>query len=349
MKENIDIHVSIIVPFYNSEKTIERCIKSVISQSYREFELILVDDCGEDTAAELARGYSENDSRVKLFTHEINRGVSSARNTGLSVCRGTHVMFLDSDDYIMPTYLEKMVESGLNVDLVSSSFSIQEDFSTPNLRNHGVVRDQIFGQRELSFYIEQYFYKPYVYTMLVHCWNKLYVAETIRRNGLKFNEDLSQLEDVHFVARYLNYVDSMKFCDVPGYIQVRESGGLNLSIFSGLGGKKVVEDSLGALAPIGELKNKLDKKFEHNDTSSYSHFLSSMAVLFCLRMARRFWVAPSTSVLTSINAWVNSDKLRPHFCLYKRVEGESTILRFSIRKLPAFVSIFLFVMVGRKR
>ena len=238
MKENADIFVSIIVPFYNAEKTIERCITSVISQDYEDFELILIDDCGEDAAGDLVKKHSQKDNRIKVFTHNINKGVSAARNTGLKVSKGTHIMFLDSDDYLLPNYLKTMAGLALNVEMVSSSFSIQNNRRSLDLRSHGLDRSKSFGQKELSAYIEKYFLKPYVYTMLVHCWNKLFDAEIIKSNGLEFDETLSQLEDIQFVSRYLRYVKTLKFCDVAGYVQSRQSGANNLSLFSGLGGNR---------------------------------------------------------------------------------------------------------------
>ncbi|MBS41042.1 MAG: hypothetical protein CMM83_04905 [Rhodospirillales bacterium] len=349
MKENADIFVSIIVPFYNAEKTIERCITSVISQDYEDFELILIDDCGEDAAGDLVKKHSQKDNRIKVFTHNINKGVSAARNTGLKVSKGTHIMFLDSDDYLLPNYLKTMAGLALNVEMVSSSFSIQNNRRSLDLRSHGLDRSKSFGQKELSAYIEKYFLKPYVYTMLVHCWNKLFDAEIIKSNGLEFDETLSQLEDIQFVSRYLRYVKTLKFCDVAGYVQSRQSGANNLSLFSGLGGKQAVEDSLSALVPIGELKHALDKKFNNDVSSSYSHFLSSMSILFCIRMGRRFWAEPSVLALSSINAWLSSRKLRQHYPFYKRVAGESNLLRFSITRLPSFVSVFLLILVARNR
>ncbi len=100
-----DLKVSIIVPIYNSEKYLDKCIQSILSQTYQNFELILVDDGSPDDSGNICDRYKKKDERIVVI-HKENGGVSSARNAGLDICRGEYVTFIDSDDYVNDTYLE---------------------------------------------------------------------------------------------------------------------------------------------------------------------------------------------------------------------------------------------------
>ena len=91
--------ISIIVPIYNSESTLKRCVDSILAQTYQNFELLLIDDGSKDCSGEICKEYAQKDSRVKVF-HKENGGVSSARNLGLDNARGEWVTFVDSDDWI---------------------------------------------------------------------------------------------------------------------------------------------------------------------------------------------------------------------------------------------------------
>ena len=93
--------VSIIVPVYNAEKYLKRCVDSILSQDYRDFELLLMDDGSSDGSAEICDGYERADSRVHVV-HKENTGVSDTRNQALDMARGTFIQFLDSDDWIVP-------------------------------------------------------------------------------------------------------------------------------------------------------------------------------------------------------------------------------------------------------
>ena len=99
---------SIIVPVYNVEKEIRKCLDSLKNQTYGDFEVLCVDDCGNDSSIDIVKEYAQNDSRFKVLTHEHNRGVSAARNTGLDNAIGEFVMFVDSDDWLELNALEEV-------------------------------------------------------------------------------------------------------------------------------------------------------------------------------------------------------------------------------------------------
>lgn len=107
------VSVSVIAPVYNVEKYIDRCIKSVLGQTLRDIELILVDDGSPDDCGKICDGYAATDSRIKVI-HKENGGVSAARNDGLSIATGEYVIFVDSDDWVEPDACEVMYQSAKN-------------------------------------------------------------------------------------------------------------------------------------------------------------------------------------------------------------------------------------------
>ena len=115
--------VSIIVPVYNAEGTLTRCIDSILNQEYNDFELLLIDDGSQDSSGAICDSYASADSRVRVV-HKVNSGVSDSRNLALDMARGTYLQFLDSDDWITPNATRLLVETAehYHCDMVISDF-----------------------------------------------------------------------------------------------------------------------------------------------------------------------------------------------------------------------------------
>ncbi|MDR2457303.1 MAG: glycosyltransferase [Clostridiales Family XIII bacterium] len=123
--------VSIIIPVWNTEPYLRRCLDSVVNQTLKDLEIICVNDASPDSSAEILQEYAQKDSRIKIVTHNKNQGLSAARNTGVDVCTGEYVYFIDSDDWIDLDYLERMVrvidDKKLDVVANNSVFEVVED------------------------------------------------------------------------------------------------------------------------------------------------------------------------------------------------------------------------------
>ena len=107
--------VSIIVPVYNAQEYLKRCVDSILSQDYRDFELLLMDDGSKDASGEICDAYAQQDGRVRVI-HKENSGVSDTRNQALELARGTFLQFLDSDDWIVPEAPQGRLHPGLRAD-----------------------------------------------------------------------------------------------------------------------------------------------------------------------------------------------------------------------------------------
>ena len=121
--------ISVIVPIYNVEPYLRRCVDSLLGQTYADFEVILVDDGSPDNCGAICDMYEARDDRVRVI-HKPNGGLSDARNAGLEIARGEYIAFVDSDDWVTPDYLERMLEA------------MQHPLARPRLRNWNNIRSR---------------------------------------------------------------------------------------------------------------------------------------------------------------------------------------------------------------
>ena len=127
MINNVQPLISVIIPVYGVEKYISQCLESVINQTYKNIEVIVINDGTKDNSASIAKEYSKQDFRVKVYDFE-NSGLSAARNRGVSLAKGDYIAFLDSDDYVAPNMYEELINNALktDADIVLSLIHISE-------------------------------------------------------------------------------------------------------------------------------------------------------------------------------------------------------------------------------
>ncbi len=188
--------ISVIIPVYKAEDTIERCLKSVIGQSYENLEIILVDDGSPDQSGVICDQYARNDNRIRVL-HQKNKGLSSARNAGLATMSGDFFFFLDSDDYIDQRAIELLHkrayrnQADLVVGNVITINDRQEALNNPVFEAEHITEAHI---TDPAFRFS-YFYSPGFGNS---AWNKLYRTEFYRKTGLVFDERLKIAEDYPF-------------------------------------------------------------------------------------------------------------------------------------------------------
>ena len=128
--------VSVVMPVYNVEKHLEKAVQSVLDQTYQNFEIILVDDCSPDNCPELCEKIAKSDERIQVLHHEVNQGLSCARNTGLAKAKGRYVWFMDSDDYVKNDLFEKAYKSVEQNEAKVILFGLVEDYYDANDELH---------------------------------------------------------------------------------------------------------------------------------------------------------------------------------------------------------------------
>lgn len=193
--------ISIVVPVYKAENVLKKCIDSILTQTYTDFELILVDDGSPDLSGKICDDYAVADKRVSVI-HKKNGGVSSARNEGIKNAKGEYICFVDSDDYIEPTYLEILIETKRlykDIDNVWCCFQTVSDY---NGNNRNEVR--VNTDKEILLYSCSDIMTLHSSWFDASPCNKLYNTDTIKDNNLLMDENLSLGEDLIFNLQYLD-------------------------------------------------------------------------------------------------------------------------------------------------
>lgn len=189
--------ISVIVPVYNSEKYIRRCVDSILTQTYVDFELLLINDGSTDRSGEICDEYAVKDCRVRVF-HKKNGGVSSARNIGLDNAKGEWVTFVDSDDWVSNSYLYNLLSHIDSVDLVISYAEIVYSTGKRRKENYGskIITDKydvLFVENDLNWHTSP--------------WSKLF--KTNLCENLRFIEGMHIGEDLAFLYTYMLNCDKV--------------------------------------------------------------------------------------------------------------------------------------------
>lgn len=232
---------SIIVPVYNVEKYLRECIESVLNQAYEDYELILVDDGSTDSCPQICDQYGCKDSRIRVI-HQKNRGVSSARNTGLSVSKGRYIVFLDSDDVLCADVLLKMdaiIHENNTPDIIIGNIVHCDGTGEKIMVDNGKYMAR---QEEQSiFEINELFARDHV-QLPWRVYQSVYKRDFLEQNGLCFNETLISAEDLDFYLRVMEKVASYRLTDVAlvKYRFHREGSLINSPDYSSVTGQLAV-------------------------------------------------------------------------------------------------------------
>lgn len=215
--------VSIIVPVYNVEKYLSFCLDSIINQTFKDIEILCVNDGSTDNSPTILEHYANFDKRIKII-NKPNGGLSSARNAGIDGASGKYIAFVDSDDFVSHFFLEKTL--GLlkkyNADFVSFMFSSVVG-NNLKMYGHNVTFDNLLTEKALT---EKQLPGDFYTKIHPTAWCKLYSADLIRRNNLKFTEDIV-FEDLPFAAEIFFLAKKMVFTNLaPYYYRVDRQGSI---------------------------------------------------------------------------------------------------------------------------
>ena len=175
--------ISIIIPIYNVEEFIVSCLQSVVAQTYNDYEVVLVDDCGTDRSMKLVNEFLKDSpfaAKFHIIRHDENRGLSAARNTGTKAAKGEYILYLDSDDTILPNTLEKLIGESIRTDaemVIGNIHVIGEDKWIPKLKSDCHLSTDCFHD-----YLQGQYY--------MMAWNKLVKRNFLEKNHITFVEGL---------------------------------------------------------------------------------------------------------------------------------------------------------------
>lgn len=212
--------ISIIIPIYNAEKFLCQCLDSVLAQTYPDWECILVDDGSKDSSEDICDEYTQKDSRFKVY-HKENGGVSSARNMGLDNADGKYICFIDSDDYIYPTYLSDFGENLTSDIYVQGATFVNGENVTPYTFPNETAEDA----DSISAIVTRIMpYSPQGFSFRAP-WAKLYKREVI--GDSRFDNSVSFAEDYLFNLGIYKKIYSLTTCEGCGYHYMQDNSYLS--------------------------------------------------------------------------------------------------------------------------
>lgn len=208
---------SVIMPVYGVESFLEKAICSVLSQTFTDFEVILVNDCSPDCSAEICHRFSDKYDNITTVDHKKNLGLSSARNTGFAASKGKYVWFMDSDDYVEPDLLQAVYESLKENEADVVVFGCNEDYYNQKgevYKTYKVKPEKAFCKNEDE--VHKKVIELELGSFYGYAWNKIYSSQIIRRKQLSFR-DVVLIEDIDFNIRFFDSVKRLNVLDGTFY------------------------------------------------------------------------------------------------------------------------------------
>lgn len=270
--------VSVIIPCYNVETCLTKCVRSILSQSLEEIEIILVDDCSPDSTGKLCDTLQTEDSRIKVIHLKQNSGPAQARNAGLTAATGKWITFVDSDDWIEPDTYTVALEYAEKYDAQHVIWSYVSEYPQCSKEKHIYDGDRVFSN-ETAFQLfadilgptDSRLLHPEMIHSLSPVWNKLFNADIIADNQLQFF-DISYIgpEDLFFSAQYMNCLGKKTsvYIDRCFYHYVK-SGGNSIS----------TSYNPSYLNAISNSNTALEKLIENSSDSRLSNAVSNRRAL----------------------------------------------------------------------
>ena len=216
--------VTVVVPVYNSQLTLDPCLQSICAQSYQNLEILAVDDGSTDASRKIIARWAAADSRVRLIA-KPNGGVSQCRNAGIRQARGRFLQFVDSDDRLPPSATQTLVSQALSRDcqlVVADYYRV----AGGKYRKSGSIQEPgLYTRRQYAQWMTRSPADFYYGVM----WNKLYCANLVRRHGIACPEALSWGEDFFFNLEYLRFVERVAVVKRAVYYYIRRKNSLTLS------------------------------------------------------------------------------------------------------------------------
>jgi len=331
--------VSVVVPVYNAEKFLTKCVGSVLAQSYERFELILVNDGSTDGSEPMCREYALKDSRIKLISQK-NSGPAAARNMGVRHAGGEFVYFLDADDFICPDTLETLI-AGYNetrADLVMANFDklVNDDqltvqrvsFSPENAAF--VDESKILSRSECVDYVRHFLKFPSNH-LISYCWARLYKLDVIRKNAITSNEKMRLFEDFVFNLDYLHYTNRLLFVNKPLHTYTMNTNHTSASMEI-LNAKSLLHDmSIFQSKTNAFLRMNCKSTDMSNLQKEVGHALMHYVIIFLVRSCRQINNGNKKAIYEEIARLCKASLIKECVNCYTPSKGNSRIVPLLIK------------------
>ena len=344
------MRVSVVIPVYNAAMFLEKAVKSVLDQTYKDIELILIDDGSTDDSQKKCEAFTLIDNRVRVVTQE-NRGPAAARNTGVRHASGDFVFFLDADDYIERTALEKLTSSyeQYRADLVMGNFCKLENngkildqgvsFSSENIPFVGKIK--VLTTSDIQQYVRHFLKYPSNH-LISYCWARLYKLSVIKKEGICANENMRLFEDFAFNLDYLKHTDKVVFVNEPIYTYTMHNSHISASM-SIVNGKGLLHDMniFRERARAFFYETGIDAESGFDIEQEIGHTLIHYFIIFLVRSCRLLNRSNQKKISDEIKKIIESPLYRESLPNYTPLKGNSRVLPFLTRlKLLRFIMIY---------
>ena len=221
---NLFPNISLIVPVYNAEKSLVKCVESILSSEYEDFELILVNDGSNDDSGLICDYYAEKETKIRVF-HQENRGVSAARNIGIELAQGKWIAFADSDDMVTPQYLGDLIA---DVDNDFSGLIFQGvEMNAKGRVNLLSLTSGRYQKKEIAKLFQEGSILSIGFPV-----SKLFKLSIITKNHIRFDTEIHMCEDLVFMLQYLYYAHEIRALSVYNYRYFLEKNSASYKYFS---------------------------------------------------------------------------------------------------------------------
>jgi len=321
--------VSIIIPVYNNSFQLEKLLESLVFQSYKNIEILCIDDGSTDSSLSVLNSYKNIYSNIRVF-EQNNTGVSSARNTGIENAIGDFIFFCDADDWIDLDLIEKLIESvekNPKGDIFACGFYKEYQNSKDEYLIFNTKKS--LAKKELSDYLLQYAYKPNKHPLFVTVWGKLIRSEIIHFSKIRFLENLTTFEDVLFNFELLKKCNSVVYIPISGYHYTIHQSYNSASMAS--------NDLFGFVPAMLMLKELLVDSL--NIPNNIAHkAISNALISYSVIQTIRLCSSISIKKYFLIKNILEKTWLKQSLEFYRPTEGDSKIIPFFFKyKMPLLV------------
>lgn len=207
--------ISIIVPMYNSEKYIQRCLSSILAQTIENIEVLCIDDGSSDATVQICKNIQYTDNRIQIY-EQTHQGVAAARNYGLRMAAKEYIGFVDSDDWVEPDMYKIVLQNMIreNADIGVTNFYVIDDNFVKISRDNKKAADSVF---DAAHFVKYAFERESYKAITAWTWNKVFRRKLLIEHDIWFDETLMIGEDVEFLVKILVHSINAIYCDIPLY------------------------------------------------------------------------------------------------------------------------------------
>lgn len=324
-----EIKISVIVPVYNTSKFLEKCLRSIMEQNFKEIEIICVNDGSTDNSLEILKKLQKEDNRI-IIIDKKNEGVSKARNTALKIAKGKYCLNIDSDDYIKQGYFKALYEraekDNLDITLSNIIFDYLEKPQKNYILNDLKISDTkvITGNEYINIFLKENFNG--------YTWNKLIKIELYKKNNITYNEKIFMMEDVEVILKLSKHAEKIGKINSTfyHYVQHQSNGCLNISM-------KRLED-------IEKCFNSLLKYFKSEDEKIFK--LENRKYITLIKYLKNSFILKERQEYQGIQKEVLKENKRLPFLKFEYGKIKLDIVYCNILKLFPYIKIMnlLFIL-----